>query len=67
VPTLDEVMSYHGGARVVVTGMISRKNMYRDAKPWLFWPGSIRNISYGFAIARIASEMGGDVNERPVW
>jgi hypothetical protein len=67
VPTLDEVLSYKNGPRVVITGMVHRRWMYRNTQPWMHWPGSIRSLSYGMKIARLVQSMGGDVSERPVW
>lgn len=67
VPTLDEVMRYDSGAKVVITGMVHRRWMYRNTQPWEHWPGSIRNLSYSMKIARLAQSMGGSVSERPVW
>jgi hypothetical protein len=67
VPTLDEIMSYENGSRVVATGMVYRRWMYRNTQPWEHWPGSVRSWSYGMKIARIVQGMGGDVRERTVW
>lgn len=67
VPTLDEVLSYESGARVVLTGMVYRRWMYGNRYPWEHWPGSIRSLGYGIKISRLVSEMGGSVSERPVW
>ncbi len=67
VPTLDEILSYDDGAKVVITGMVSRRHMYRSTMPWEHWPGSVRSLSYGMKIARIAQDMGGSIRERPVW
>lgn len=67
VPTLSEVLNYRDGARVTITGMTYRRWMYRNTQPWEHWPGSVRSLSYGMKIARLARAMGGDVTERPVW
>jgi hypothetical protein len=67
VPTLDEILSYENGPRVVATGMVYRRYMYHSLQPWGFWPGSIRSLSYEMKIARIVQEMGGDIREKTVW
>jgi hypothetical protein len=67
IPTLSEVLSYKNGARVTITGMTYRRWMYRNTQPWENWPGSVRSLSYGMKIARLAQSMGGDVSEKPVW
>lgn len=67
VPTLDEVLDYESGARVVLTGMVGRRYMYRNTAPWEHWPGSVRSLGYSMKISRIALAMGGSVTERPAW
>lgn len=67
VPTLDEILSYEHGPRVVATGMVYRRHLYREMQPWLHWPGNVRDLSYGMRIERIVQEMGGDIREKPVW
>lgn len=67
VPTLDEVLQYDSGAKIVITGMTYRRWMYRNTQPWEHWPGSVRSLSYGMKIARLVQSMGGDVSERTIW
>ncbi len=60
VPTLDEMLSVKGGARVAAYGMKTRQNWRaRNNIPWIYWPGANANYEYAQAIADIVRQMGG--------
>jgi hypothetical protein len=67
VPTLDEALSVDGGARSLITGMAWRKAMYRAARPWQHWPGSVRDLGYDSKVMALVYRMGGKDGARPVW
>lgn len=70
IPTLEEMLSVEGSARVMVWGMRMRQKRYNSKwwrAPWLFWPGNYPNKAYARKLARIVSEMGGPYQEVLNW
>lgn len=65
VPSIDEMLSVRGGARVAAYGMYLRQRATRHSHPWLFWPGMQADYGFGREIALIVKRMGGPVRE--VW
>jgi len=63
VPTLDEMISVDGGARVTAWGMIVRQNWStkRNRTPWLYWKGLIADYRYLNMITNVVDSMGGPV------
>lgn len=67
VPTLDEILSVENGPRVVATGMLTRNIWHRSKRPWEFWPGTVRNLSYDMRITQLIYSLGGKDGEKAVW
>ena len=67
VPSLDEILSVEDGPRVITTGMITRNKMFRSKRPWEFWPGARRSLSYDIKITSIIRALGGSDGEKIVW
>lgn len=61
VPTLDEMLSIEGGARVTAYGMVLRQSWSKlgSKLPWFHWPGMRADYTYGKKIAGVVARMGG--------
>ncbi len=70
VPSIHEMLSIDGSARVMAWGMKTRQRSYHRqwwATPWVFWRGSQPRPGYARALARIVRDMGGPWQEVLSW
>jgi hypothetical protein len=70
IPSLEEMLSVEGSAKVMVWGFRLRQRGHSKrwwTTPWVFWPGNQPRRDYARKLARIVQDMGGPADDVLNW